>query len=518
MMGDDYRTPDSWGTRLRRSVPFDRRDALWLPLAMLPAVVAVLVYWVTNPFPAYGAGLYTKIATEIAAGGYLPPETVPGYTVDGVPFAYPPLQFYVLAVLLDLGVDPFVLSRFLPGIVVVLAQVPLYVLARDVSGSRPAGAVAGAVVAATPEAIQWHVSAGGLVRAFALLYALTAIYAGYHVFRRRRRTPVVVGTLTFGMTVLTHPTYSLFVVVTYVLMWAVTDRSVDGFLRAATVGLGGLAISAPWLVWIHLTHGITTLTAAAGTHGGIGGGLVALLVERPTHAYLAFGVVLALLYRRYRFLPAWIGAVTLVFAQPRFASVAAAVGVSALLSSWIDDRASLGMRSRAIGPLVVAAALVLAAVGGGAYYAHTMTQDVDAMTPSFVDEDDVAAMEWVAAETDRDATFLVLGDVAEEFPAHTDRVIVVGPWGVEWVTPAAYDRHLEGFESVSECYSVECAETVAHAVGEPPNYVYVPKGQYTIRGENAVQFGTLERSFEHSGEYERVYENDGVAIYRSLDR
>ncbi|MFW5937855.1 MAG: glycosyltransferase family 39 protein [Halanaeroarchaeum sp.] len=501
----------------RQHLPVDGRDVRWIALAVFPAIVALAVYLATNPYPAYGAGLYTVIAEEIAAGGYLPPGRIPGYTAEGVPFAYPPLQFYVLAVLLDLGADPVTLARFLPGVAVVLAQVPLYLLARDVAGSRPAGAVAATVFAVTPQAVQWHVSAGGLVRAFAFLYALLAIYAGYHVFESRTWLPVVAGAVTFGLTALTHPTYSLFVVVTYLVWWGVVDRTPSGLLRGAVVGVGGLLIASPWLLWVHSVHGITILTAAAGTHGGIGGGLLAL-VDLPTHAILGGTVAVVLAIRGRRVLPAWVVATVAVFAQPRFAIVAIAVGVAALAAEALEAASKRRSVRSDTAAAVMTAILLLAAVGGGINYVHTMTQENDQMTPSFLDDDAMAAMEWAERETPPDATFVVLGDSAEAFPAHSDRTILLGPWGVEWTTPASYDRHLEGFETASACHSVDCVTTVAETVDADPEYVYVPKGQYTIRGKNAVQFGTLERSFEHAEEWETVYENDRVAIFRATER
>lgn len=500
--------------RLSRHSPIDRRDTRWLALALFPSLVAVAVYLTTNPYPAYGAGLYTKIAEEIVAGGYRPPVHIPGYTAEGVPFAYPPLQFYAMAVFLDLGVEPLSLSRFGPVLAVVVAQVPLYLLTRDLTDSRPAGAVAPVLFVAVPQAVKWHISAGGIVRGYAFFYALIAVYAGYHVFASRRRTPVVLGTLAFGVTVLTHPTYSLFVVVSYFLLWAVTDRSTVGFVRGAAVGTGGLLVSSPWFLWIHATHGITTLTAAAGTHGGIGGGLEDVFVDPSIPAVLAGILVVVLVFRGHRFIPAWIGISLVVFAQPRFAGVTMAVGAAALVAATLES----GDRKRTVPeyePIVMTGLLVLASVTGGVYYAHEMTQSSDSLTPSFLDDEDINAMEWVERETASDATFVVMGDAAEEFPAHTGRTILVGPWGVEWTTPAAYDRHLDGFETVSTCHSVGCVMGVTEDIGERPGYVYVPKGQYTVRGENAVQFGTIERSFERSDDWKLVMENDGVVIYRS---
>lgn len=516
---------------LGHALPVDVRDRRWLFVGFLPACVAVAIYLATNPFPASGGGLYTTIAREIAANGYRSPSQIPGYTASGVPFAYPPLQFYLLAILLDVGLDPLMVMRIAPGLAVVASTLPVYLLARDLADSRPVGSIAAASVALNPQILQWHVTAGGFVRAFAFLYALTAVYAGYHVFGRGGRRAVAVGLLAFGMTLLTHPTYSLFVVASYLLFWAVRDRSVSGFRRGLVVGFGGLVLASPWLVWVALTHGLGVFGAAAGTHGGIGGGIDALAGDVSPFMLVPVLGAAYLLYRRQYLLPAWLVAAEVVFAQPRFAYTVGSVVVPVAGVGLLRDRGWLarfdgtvaewsihgpdgpdgpdGARTAAAVVLVVAGT-----VGGGAYLAHEMTLVTDPSTPEYLDEDAVAAMEWTAAETDPDATFVVLGDTAEWFPALTDRTILVGPWGVEWVDAETFDRQVDAFERVSACHSAACVEGVAAETGQRPAYVYVPKGQYTIRGENAVQFGTLERSFEAASHWESAYENDGVVVYR----
>ena len=134
-------------------------------------------------------------------------------------------------------------------------------------------------MALNPQILEWHLSAGGIVRAFAFLYAMTSIYAGYRVFVHDPgggRRAVALGAFAFGLTVLTHPTYSLFVVVSYVLFWVLCDRSLSGFASGLAVGFGGALLASPWLVWVLTTHGIGVFTAASGTHGGVGGGASAL--------------------------------------------------------------------------------------------------------------------------------------------------------------------------------------------------------------------------------------------------
>lgn len=503
---------------LVRWSPVDLDDLPWLGIGLGTGLLVVAIYLATNPYPAYGAGLYMQIADEIGTHGYDLPAQIPGYTADGVPFAYPPLQFYVLAALLDLGADPVALARLLPSVGYISSLVPMYLFARDYTDSRPAGAAASVAVAVNPQLIQWHLSAGGVVRAFALLYALTAVYAGYRMFETGSKRSLAVGTVFFGATVLSHPTYTLFVVVSYLVLWATRDRSKDGFVAGAVVGLGGAVIASPWLVWVLTTHSVGAFGAAAGTHGGIGGGIPTVLNGTSFTLLPLAGAVYLSVARRDTFLLAWTVVAELLFAQPRFvflvgAFVVAVVGVDlGRRSELLDGQVTETIDKRTA---LAAGCLVLGAAIGGAYISHEMTISTDPSTPQFLDSDDAEAMTWIAGETPPDATFVVVGDAAEWLPALTERTILIGPWGVEWRDPKLYERQLTAFESVSGCQSATCVETVEATVDVSPEYVYVPKSKYTIRGKSTTQFGTLERSFEQSASWERAYENDGVVIYRT---
>ena len=523
------RDESSLDARAVDTLPVGARDRPWLVLSLVPACVAVAVYLASNPYPAYGAGLYARIAAEIAANGYVPPATIPGYTAEGVPFAYPPLQFYAFAVLLDLGADPVAVARFLPSIAVVAVVVPVYLLGRDIAGSRAGGAAAATLVAVNPQVLEWHVSAGGVVRAFAFLYALSSVYAGYRAYTTGSRRALVAGAVLFGLTALSHPTYALFVVASYVVLWGTLDRSPAGFLRGLAVGLGGTALASPWVAWAVATHGPGVFGAAAGTHGGVGGGAALLAGELSPFTLVPLAAAAYLFARGDRLLPAWVIVAELLFKQPRFAytvgAVALAVVAVDLAGRLPDDAlapatavverlgpsAPTGLDARAV---LAALVLLVATAGGGAALGYEMTLASDPSTPEFVDGDDREAMSWIAGETPPDATFVAVGDAAEWVPALTGRTLLVGPWGVEWRDAGAYERHLAAFERLSTCHSAACVESAAGGVGAAPTHVYLPKSQYTVRGESTVTFGTLNRSFAHADDWMRVYENDGVVVYR----
>jgi hypothetical protein len=499
----------------------------------LAAVLLVYFYLRSHPYPSFGAGLYLLIAERISELGYALPETIPYYTDGGVPFAYPPLMFYAVAAIRDLtGVDPIAISRYLPGLVTIAYLVPLYLLARDLLDSRPEAALTSLVVAVSPPALQWHISAGGIVRAPAFLFALSGIYAGLRLYRDRDQRWVVPSLVLFTLTVLTHPVYSLFFALSYFLLFLKFDRTLWGLLRGGVVGFGALALAAPWWTQVMSYHGVDVFTGAAGTHGGIGGGLdsVSAIVNlsfggSPVELVWAlvpvFGIAYLLKQGRY-FLPAWFVAVAAIIGKPRFSMVVGALITAVFLLEYVGPRlkreTSLAVGRREV---VTAALVLIATVGiaGGTMYA---TGGVNAHAgspslPQFITHDDVEAMEWVESHTDPSATFVVQGDAAEWFPQQTHRTMLVGPWGVEWKGHGPYSRQLGLFRDISSCNSAHCMGQTLSGAGVSPDYVYLPKGTFTVRGMQYQRTSQLAMSMHLSPKYRTVFENDGVIVFEVLD-
>ncbi|WP_205427718.1 glycosyltransferase family 39 protein [Halorussus sp. MSC15.2] len=510
-----------------------KRELLWLAPALLAAAVLFTVYLRSHPYPSFGAGLYLLIAERISEMGYALPKTIPYYTEGGVPFAYPPLMFYAVAAIRDLtGLDPITITRVLPGLVTMLYLVPLYLLARDLLGSRPEAALTSLVVAVSPPVLQWHISAGGIVRAPGFLFALSGIYAGLRLYRDRDQRWVVPSLALFTLTVLTHPLYTAFFALSYFLLFLAFDRTLWGLVRGAVVGGGGLLLAAPWWIQVMSYHGVDVFTSAAGTHGGIGGGLQSLqaLVQFNVHGALVgqmwavvplFGIAYLLKERRY-FLPVWFVTVMLAFGKPRLSVTVGAFIIAVFLlegvGPWLKRETPLPVGRREV---VTAAVVLIATVGlaGGAMYA---TSDVDAHAgspslPQFITHDDVEAMEWVETNTDPSATFVVQGDAAEWFPQQTHRTMLVGPWGVEWKGHEPYNRQLNLFRDISSCNSAHCMSQTLSAAGVSPDYIYLPKGTFTVRGMQYQRTSKLAMSMHLSPKYRTVFENDGVIVFEVMD-
>jgi len=519
------------------------RDLPWLALSTGVAAAVYATYLATHPYPAFGAGLFLRMAEAVAEAGYALPARVGGYTADGVPFAYPPLPFYVLAVLLDAGTDPVALSRYLPGVFVVAALPPYYYAAKVLLGSSSKAGISTALLAVAPTVLRWHLSAGGVVRALAFLFVAVGLYAGVRLFPDEGRQPSpgrprtqlrwpVIATAAFALTLLSHPIYAVFFGVSYLVLFWFRDRTRRGLAAGAFVAVGGLALAAPWWTQVIADHGVGVFAGAAGTHGGLGGGierfgaafLAPLLPDAETPFFLAaYAETAYLLYRREYLLPAWLLAAGYVVGKTRFLFVPGAMMTAVLVVDWAVPRAvttgsdwfGTARSERLAGSLVVAVVLLVAAsLGGLAAAGQLSIWRGDPSQPAFVDDHDRDAMAWIVDGVEPGATFVVLGDAAEWFPLLADRPILVGHWGTEWEGAGAYERQLALYRAVSACSTERCVSAALEQAGIRPDYVYVPRGHYTVQGEARRAPPSLAGSLAGSGRYEAVYRNDGVAIFR----
>ncbi|WP_416841711.1 ArnT family glycosyltransferase [Haloferax sp. DFSO52] len=511
-------------------VPDLGRDShIWFVFALVAGVVVSTVYLLTHQYPAYGAGLYLEIATQIRAHDYALPATVPYYT-DGIPLAYPPLQFVVVAVLTDLGISGMAVSRYLPALVTVLYLVPYYGIASRLLRTRRQAGVATLIFAITPPVLQWHLSAGGIVRASAFFLALCGVYAGTRLFVDRHWRWTSFGAVCFALTILSHPVYTVFFGVSWLVLYAAFDRSVRGLLSGALVAISGVVMSAPWWWKVASRHGWQVFTRAAGSHSGLAGGVGRLLDQfvypfDPTivtiffvASFVAAGVLVA---RKQYFLPVWLVVLAYTLGKERFQFVPGAMMIATVLFGVVIPRVSdelSGKLDARQSMAVVATVVIVLGTAIGGFYAGSALGAAHHGSPSlppFMDDDDREAMQWAEANTGPNATFVVLSDAAEWFPYYTNRSILVGPWGAEWESPEQYYDQLSAFKNGSSCENASCVSKSMASVGATPDYLYVPKGNYTIRGVEAEN-GTaqLHASLEESPGYVRIYQNEGVVVYR----
>src|SRR5207249_3628153 len=102
-----------------------------------------------------------------------------------IPFAYPPLAFYVAALIADLtGRSSLDVLRVLPSVVAGGVLLAFWILARSLLTSKAAVMIAVLAFAALPSSFSYLIVGAGLAKSFGLLFALLALAAAYQMYRR----------------------------------------------------------------------------------------------------------------------------------------------------------------------------------------------------------------------------------------------------------------------------------------------------------------------------------------------
>jgi hypothetical protein len=103
-----------------------RRIALQLALDVW--AILYLVYVLTHKVPVNPAGFYLESARQLMSNRLLLPTSVEGFGVPGIPFAFPPLGFYVLGAVGYLVGDVHIAALYAPGLLLPLQAVAAYCL------------------------------------------------------------------------------------------------------------------------------------------------------------------------------------------------------------------------------------------------------------------------------------------------------------------------------------------------------------------------------------------------------
>jgi 4-amino-4-deoxy-L-arabinose transferase-like glycosyltransferase len=382
-------------------------------------------------FPLKDGGLFVTMARDIRNAGFALPD-FSSYNTGEVPFAYPPLGLYLLALIPG---DPITTERWLPVLWSMLAIPAAYLLARELTDERRAG-LAALIFAAVP--VTWAIEGGGVTRALALALLLFALWRVAVLMRTPGIRNAVVAGLLAGAAVLTHPAIGPTGVASAALLWAFMP-SRRGLAALAGAGLLAAAVAAPWLAIVLSRYGTAAVLAAGSAHH-TEETLGRLLTIGPSWiGTLDFVLPLALLglvmvlHRRQWMLPAWLLLLIIVpGGEGRYAAIVWAMLAATGVLVVADVVESAGALRLAAG--IGLTWLFLAALIAG-------YQRFDAL-PDKVRAAIVEAGRQVPPGT----RFAVMTDdpgleeaLLDWFPTLSGRISLGSSLGLEWTTPERWN-------------------------------------------------------------------------------
>lgn len=416
-------------------------------------------------FPIAFAGMYTQMAEQIANNGFSIPMRVPYYGPGGLPFAYPPLALYMMAIFLKFDVSMITYTRFMPPIFSLLALIPLYLLTRDLTDSDLAAGFAAGYAAFSPLLYASHTWAAGIVRAPAFFFMLSGFYFFNKMVKEGKIQFALLAGIFGGLTTLTHLYYALSFAI-WSVCWAAASWKKIQWKSFLTIPIVAGAVAAPWLLTVISRYGMGTLLNTFKSHDNAAFMELIpyprLFIAWAAEHYINFSatplslifIIIGLVYliiNRQFGLPLTL--LSVVLTQPTEGP-----SFSVLLGAFLFGISSQIFKGR----IVSISWNSLAVVG---IFGITLAQlavygfDQIKMMPPTLHESAFEVARYVKEKTPPEARYLFVAgqSEAEWFPYLLQREPFVSKWGSEWL--GTYDEQRNLQSQVIYCkdlQSVEC--------------------------------------------------------------
>ncbi len=474
-------------------------------------------------FPLNDGGMFLTMIQDLRDNAFrLPAFTT--YNQAGIPFAYPPLGFYVGGALSLLGIPPLQVLRWLPPLVNFASILAFYRLAYALLEERRRAAVASMAFALLPGSFSWQIMGGGLTRALGMFFLLLANHAVYRLFRRGEWRLVFPATLFCALAVLSHPEVSLATAASCALFWLFFGRTWRATLQAGVVAVGTLLLTSPWWGSVLAMHGPRPFLTAMHTGAYILNPILEFLRDGLTFDVwngvfnLLFwaGLVWAIRQRQF-FVLAWL--VLPYFSEPRSAPAFAHFPKSILVAWAIMDVLPAAWRrlGQKTGKVVHLPAFqergfTLALFGlmflwfvESAFWGLLMVM-ISLQPPA-----PQQALEWVRQATPAESRFIILSGnsgvmtdpIQEWFPALSGRRSQSTAQGTEWTLAGEFFSRLEQLNRLQKCRQIACVEQWSQETGLGYSHVLILK---------KPRLEELIHSAREAG-YRLLFENEAAVIF-----
>jgi hypothetical protein len=512
---------------------------------------ALLVRWTVlagEPFPVNDGGLFATMIDERRAADFALP-TVTNYNQLEIPFAYPPLPFYLGAAIAEWSpLSTTDVLRLMPLIVSTLTIVPVYLLSRRLLRNSDAALLATFLFALTPRAFNWEIMGGGLTRSLGLLFAACALTAAFDMFEHHRWRATALTAVFTALAALSHLEMAAFVASSGVLFYLALDRSRAGLSRGLIVGVIATILTAPWWGTVLARHGLDPFVAAS--EASQWSPLIAIrlltltFTDSPLIDLVAvfgfLGFFIALRQRAW-LLPAWVLLIFLL--DPRKAATLAVlptamlaaialtqVIVPAIAGRAEDDSTPSPQRLAPRAPAIAFAITITLMMVLNAVLSGSVVPSLEASATQPLHSSEREAFAWIAEQTAPGSSFAILAGAnnwpsdraSEWFPALTGRRSVATVQGTEWLPNGAFEDAIDRYQSLQRCgeagldcllaWEAEYDQQFSHVLlhGRPGTQFIDDDRSVTVEDDCC---GTLREQLTSSRYFHLVYSNDSIWVF-----
>ncbi len=475
----------------------DQKDQT-LGLILLATILGGLIcgYFVFQAdFPLNDGGMFYSMVKDLEGNHFLLPAFT-SYNHSLIPYAYPPLAFYLIAILHSFfKINLITLFRFFPLTFSIFSIPAFYLLCTQLLKRKDWQVVATFLYAVLPASYTWQIMGGGVTRSLAWLLSIFGLFYFLRYTKSRKASDLIWFTLFTTLTTLTHLEMVWFLALSYLTVYLFFDRTWRGFRDLVIAALSTLLLTCPWWIAILRIHGWQTFAAAFSTGGFTLSSPIAFILsmggaDKMSLSFISFLAVLGvfiLAREKNWFVFIWL--LVLIFLDPRSSQRIAVLPIAMLASVslvtffiWLARNPNEINRQNGAEILLQKPVSVVFLVfliyalfmnvyslySGGSYIQYLNKENRDAMV-------------WVKENTPTESKFLVLdfpygwfSDMAAEwFPALTERKSILTVQGLEWL-PGQAAEVSKALSAIANCkmYGLNCLEDWASKDSIIYDYVY----------------------------------------------
>lgn len=518
----------------------ERLNILILTFALLLGTYARFLPTLTIGFPVSDGGLFYVMVKALQANHYILPSFV-NYNGIEIPFAYPPLGFYVSGLISDVfRVELIQVFRWMPAIGSVIFTVAFFPMASSILQSKLKGSMATVFFALLPRSISFYIMGGGITRVLGTLFLILTLYSAHKLFTASSKKYIWLTIFFASGVVLSHPEAALHTIFLCLVLWLFLGRSKDGSKNALLAALGVFVLTAPFFLFVISRHGLQPYQSAAQT--GFLSPLAWLAIITGSFSDEKFVTLISAL--------ALLGLV-MAIAKRDFLLV-----VTLLIPAFVDPRSASTMSL--ISWVMLAAIGFVDIIVPGLYILNNKGQDVQdveakwfeyfnrssaikialtglifytffglilsdqvypkvSLTPS-----DRSAMDWVANNIPQESRFVILtGEtepfadaVAEWFPVLGNSISITTIQGYEWL-PGQFQTKINEYYELQPCINraYTCVEQWAIKSNKKFDYLLISQDTLSTSNGTFTQ-NPLLNSLLDSTIYQKIYLDGDVAIFK----
>jgi len=231
-----------------------------LLIGSLLRLIPIIMLGLPTDIPYNGGGLYYAFSMTIQDNYFRYPLIIPYYSTYGIPFAYNPLVFYIIALLATITtISPFIFHIYLPTIFSILTIFAFWFFVRETLKNDDLVITSTFFYCILPQAFSELLPGEGLIESFGTLLFIVGIISLFRIYKRNSTKYRIVAGVLFGFLILGSPGGALAFGLSILIIPFFNEDRISAIKTVLIISLIGIAVSIPWWSTVIAHHGINTI-------------------------------------------------------------------------------------------------------------------------------------------------------------------------------------------------------------------------------------------------------------------